>query len=186
MKNNILLIIFALVIAPVMFAQEAVEKEAKFHNFNWGTSYAEFTAKMGNPAVVDEVNGLKSLVYGDLRMLGYEIFMVVYFSQNGLEGGTYYFNTLSAEERIKCYKDMQIDLQAKYGTARVLDMILREAMPHESSWALDSGYVQLTVDTRRNDPVTLWFSSPWLTNKLFPGRYDDVINTSTGKFTRTF
>ncbi|MDR0323350.1 MAG: hypothetical protein LBI12_02750 [Treponema sp.] len=147
---------------------------------------AEFTAKMGNPAHVDEINGLQSLVYADLKIIGYEVFMVVYFSQNGLEGGTYYFNTFSAEERVKCYKDMQIDLQARYGPARILDMILREAMPHESTWALSSGYVQLNVDTRRNDPVSLWISSPWLTDRLFPGRYDDIINTASGTFTRNF
>ncbi len=157
-------------IAPVLYAQEAAVKEEitiVFHGSPWGTSEEEFTAKMGrNPAHIDEVNGLKSLVFDKLIVSGFQAFMVAFFSPDGLEGGAYYFNTFSNEERTKCYNDVQKELFEKYGEAQLYDKIYRETAVYMSSWDLAGGYVQLKIDTRRNDPVTLWYSSPMLTKKI--------------------
>ena len=162
MKN--LLLVCALIITPALYAQEA---EVVFHNFHWGTSMAEFTAKMGKPAHTDEVNGLQSLVYDNLIVSGYQAFMVAFFSKNGLEGGTYYFNTFSREELMQCYTNVQKELLEQYGPTALCHPIFKEGFPYESSWNhLESGYIHLKVDTRRNDPVSLWFSSPALTTQL--------------------
>jgi len=159
-----LLFIFALVISPALFAEEP---EVVFHNFPWGTKLEDFTKKMGKPAHTEDIDGLKSLVYDKLTISGYQAFMVVYFSKNGLEGGTYYFNTFSLEELVKCYKEMQKELLDKYGPTVLCDRIIKEMRPYESAWNLKNGYVYLKVNTRVNDPVTLWYSSPSLTKKLF-------------------
>jgi hypothetical protein len=149
----------------LIYAQEAVE--VQFHGFPWGTSMQEFTSKMGRPAHIDEINGLKSLVYDGLVVSGYPVFMLVYFSQNGLEGGTYYFHTFSLDELMQCYKDVQKELLEKYGNTNLRDIIFREMRPYETSWNLNNGYVYLKVNTRHNEPVSLWYSSPELTRKLF-------------------
>jgi len=159
-----LLLIFTLVISPALYASEEVE--VLFHDFRWGTKMEDFTKKMGKPAYTEEVDDLKSLVYDKLVISGYQAFMVVYFSKNGLEGGTYYFNTFSLDELIKCYKDMQKELLGKYGPTVLCDGIIKEMRPYETSWNLKNGYVYLKVNTRRNEPVTLWYSSPYLTKKL--------------------
>jgi len=158
-----LLIICALVIAPALYAEEA---EVVFHNFSWGTSIEEFTAKMGKPSHVDRYDDLQSLVYDNIKVLGYPVFMLVYFSKNGLEGGTYYFNTFSLDELMQCYKDLQKELLGQYGPTILCDGIIREMRPYETSWNLKSGYVYLKVNTRQNEPVTLWYSSPALTKKI--------------------
>ena len=160
-----LLIIFVLAIAPALYGNESAS--VVFHNFSWGTSIRDFTAKMGNPAHTEETDGLRSLVYDNIMVLGYPVFMVVYFSNSGLEGGTYYFNTRNLDELIKCYKDVQKDLLAKFGPTVLCDVIIREMRPYESSWDLPGGYVYLKVNTRQNEPVMLWYSSPSLTKKLF-------------------
>jgi hypothetical protein len=126
----------------------------------------DFTRKMGKPAHTDEVNGLKSLVYDGLIVSGYKTFMLAYFSNNGLEGGTYYFHTYSLDELMRCYTDVQNELIEQYGPTMLCDRIIKEMRPYETSWNLDSGYVYLKVNTRRNEPVTLWYSSPSLTKKL--------------------
>jgi len=125
-----------------------------------------FTAKMGKPAYTEEVDGLKSLLYDNLTISGYQAFMVVYFSKNGLEGGTYYFHTFSLDELMQCYKDVQKELLEKYGPTVLCDGIIREMRPYETSWNLKNGYVYLKVNTRKNEPVTLWYSSPYLTRKI--------------------
>ena len=160
-----LLVVFVLLIAPVLYAQ--ANTEVNFHGFSWGTSLQEFKAKMGNPAHVDEIDGLQSLVYDNLNISGYPVFMLVYFSRNGLEGGTYYFHTFSLDELMKCYTDVQKELLAKYGPTNLCDGIIKEMRPYETSWEnLDNGYIYLKVNTRQNEPVTLWFSSPALTQRL--------------------
>ena len=158
-----LILIFALVISPALFADEP---EVVFHNFAWGTKMDVFTAKMGKPAFTEEINGLKSLIYDKLVVSGYQAFMVVYFSSNGLEGGTYYFNTFSLDELTRCYKDLQKELLEKYGPTVLCDVIIKEMRPYESAWNLKNGYVYLKVNTRLNEPVTLWYSSPSLTKSL--------------------
>jgi len=122
---------------------------------------------MGKPVHTDEINGLQSLVYDNLIVSGYPAFMVVYFSKNGLEGGTYYFHTFTLEELMKCYTDVQNELMGKYGPTRLRDIILKEMRPYETSWDLKSGFIYLKVNTRKNEPVTLWFSSPALTKQMF-------------------
>jgi hypothetical protein len=151
-----------LVTTSALFAAEDVS----FHNFPWGTSLEDFTAKVGKPAATEDHNGLKSLVYDNIEVSGYPVFMLVYFSNNGLEGGTYYFNTSSLDQLMKCYTDMQKKLLGQYGSTQLCDPITRERRPYESSWNLTSGFVYLKVNTRENDPVTLWYSSPTLTKQL--------------------
>ena len=121
---------------------------------------------MGNPVHVDQFDGLQSLVYDGLMVSGYPVFMVAYFSQNGLEGGTYYFHTFTLDELIQCYRDLQNELLDKYGDTTLRDVIFRELRPYETSWNLSTGYVYLKVNTRQNEPVTLWYSSPELTRRL--------------------
>lgn len=163
-----LLVIFALAIAPVIYAQdELTAAQVVFHNFAWGTSMKDFTSKMGTPVHTDEINGLTSIVYDNLIISEYPAFMVVYFSKNGLEGGTYYFHTFSLDELMKCYTNVQKELLEKFGPTLLCDGIIKEMRPYETSWNLDTGYVYLKVNTRQNEPVTLWYSSPYLTRMLF-------------------
>lgn len=150
----------------MLYANANEGAKVVFHNFPWGTSMEDFTKKMGKPAHTDEVNGLKSLVYDGLIVSGYKAFMLAYFSNNGLEGGTYYFHTYSLDELMRCYTDVQNELIEQYGPTMLCDRIIKEMRPYETSWNLDSGYVYLKVNTRRNEPVTLWYSSPSLTKKL--------------------
>ena len=151
---------------PVLsFAQE-YQTDVVFHNFPWGTSLQEFKARMGEPVHIEEYNGLQSLIYENIDLLGYRAYIMVYFSQNGLEGGTYYFiNTIS--EYMKCYADIQTELLAMYGPTLLYEVLMREMRTYETSWNLPTGYVHLKINTRWwNEPVTLWFSSPDLTNLL--------------------
>ena len=143
------------------------EVPVTFHNFPWGTSVEDFTAVMGKPVSVDEFNGLKSLVYENIIVSGFPAFMLAYFSKNGLQGGTYYFHTFTLDELMKCYSVVQRELYQKFGPTILFDGIIREMRPYESSWNLKGGYVYLKVNTRRNEPVTLWYSSPELTRSLF-------------------
>ena len=92
--------------------------------------------------------------------------MVAYFSRTGLEGGTYYFYSATLEDMKKCYTNVQNDLVAKFGPTLLYDEMLREMRPYETSWNLPSGYVYLKANTRYNEPVSLWYSSPALTKKL--------------------
>jgi hypothetical protein len=164
-----LIIIFAFIIAPFLYAETDIE--VRFHDFPWGTSIETFKAKMGAPAFIDEINGLQSLVYDNLVVSGFPAFMLAYFSKSGLEGGTYYFNTNSLDDLMKCYTDVQNELLEKYGPTNLCDGIIKEMRPYETSWKdLDTGYVYLKVNTRQNEPVTLWYSSPALTEKLISSR----------------
>ena len=153
-----------LVSVPALYAN--TDSEVGFHGFSWGTSIEEFTRRMGTPAHTDEVSGLQSLVYDGLIVSGYPAFMVAYFSGNGLEGGTYYFHTHTLEELMKCYTDVQRELFERFGPTMLADGIIREMRPYETAWDLANGYVYLNVNTRLNEPVSLWFSSPYLTRLL--------------------
>jgi hypothetical protein len=126
----------------------------------------EFRAAMGPPVHVDEFNGLTSLVYDHLYVSGYPVFMVAFFSPNGLESGAYYFHTFSLEELMQCYRTIQAELLEQFGATSLFDPIMMEFFPYESSWNLSTGYVKLKVDTRRNEPVTLLFSSPELSRRM--------------------
>ncbi|MDR2435375.1 MAG: hypothetical protein LBD47_12540 [Treponema sp.] len=152
-------------LASALYAETAVE----FRDFPWGTSMAEFTGKMGKPVSREEINDLVSLAYENIEVSGYTTYMVVYFSKTGLEGGTYYFLTKDLDELMKCYQELQKELLERYGPTSLRDGIIRERRPYETSWNLESGYVYLKVNTRLGEPVTLWYSSPALTKKLFGG-----------------
>ena len=124
---------------------------------------------MGNPVNTDQVNGLQSLIYENIPVSGYRAFMVAFFSNNGLEGGTYYFDTANLEESMNCYTSLQRELVAQFGETRLYEVLLRELRTYETSWNLPSGYIYLKLNTRTNDPVTLWYSSPSLTRRLNGG-----------------
>ncbi|MCL2411044.1 MAG: hypothetical protein FWC97_05300 [Treponema sp.] len=154
------------VILPVaLFAQE--DQVVLFHGFPWGTSVQDFTAAVGEPAHTEEFNGLQSLVFRNIRAFGYSAFMVAFFSDNGLEGGTFYFETTGLEELMRCYADIQTALIALYGPTLLYEELGREMRIYETSWNLSDGYIYLRVNTRWwDEPVTLWFSSPELTRLL--------------------
>ena len=165
MKKVPLFFIFILSMTVFAYAQEQVT--VTFHGFQWGTSLRDFKAKMGEPVHSEDINGLLSLVYENVRVSGYRVYMIAYFSKKGLEGGTYYFSTIDPGELVKCYNDMQIELKDKYGPTLLYEVILREMRPYETSWNLPTGYILLKINTRWwNEPVSLWFSSPELTRTL--------------------
>jgi len=164
----ILTLLIAAVIPASLCAQNPVN--VVFHNFAWGTSMRDFTARMGTPVHTEEINGFRSLLYTNVPMAGYRTFMVAYFSQNGLEGA-YYFNTNDTEEMMRCYTAVQTELVAQFGRtppppAGRYEELLREMRVYETCWNLPNGYVHLKVNTRRSDPVTLWISFPALTEML--------------------
>ena len=172
MKKH-LLFIFAIFITITLSTALYAENEVtvRFHNFSWGTSLDAFKARMGNPVHVEEQNGLQSLVYENISIAGFRAFMVVYFSRNGLEGGVYYFDTNNLEELMMCYATVQRELVEQFGPtppppSGLYEILMREMRTYETSWNLPSGYVYLKVNTRTNDPVTLWYSSPALTRQL--------------------
>ena len=165
------LLISALVVTAALHAQSNRTAEIGFHNFSWGTSIEIFTARVGNPVHSEEANGFQSLVYENIPMAGYRAFMVAYFSSNGLEGGTYYFNTGNLDESRQCYTAVQSELVAMFGPtppapAGRYETLLREMRTYVTCWDLPDGYINLTVNTRSGDPVTLWFASPTMTKML--------------------
>ena len=164
--KKLLFIFIALLMTFALYAQGEPVKVV-FHNFAWGTSMKDFKAKMGEPVHTEMFNGLQSLIYNNIRVSGFNAFMLAYFSGNGLEGGTYYFNTANPDELLRCYTTMQAELRAQYGPTILYEELLREMRSYETSWNLPDGYIYLKVNTRwLNEPVTLWFSSPELTKKL--------------------
>jgi hypothetical protein len=114
----------------------------------------------------ENFDGLVSLAYENKEMSGYRTYMLVYFSEAGLEGGTYYFLTNDLDEVMACYRGLQQSLVSQYGSGILMDQIIREMFPYESVWNLSGSYIHLKANTRTNEPVTLWFSSPALTKKI--------------------
>jgi hypothetical protein len=144
------------------------ETDVTFRNFPWGISMDEVIKKMGKPVSREEFNGLASLVWQDVDVNGYTTFMLFYFSpKGGLQGGTYYFVTRDQDEFTRCYGEIQQELREHYGPTLLFDVIIRELRPYESSWDLPGGYVYLRANARLGEPVTLWYSSPELTTKVF-------------------
>jgi len=168
-KSIIVILFFLTVLFSPLYADEEVA--VVFHNFPWGTSLEVFKAKMGNPVHTEAANGFQSLIYQDVQLAGFRAFVVAYFSKDGLEGGTYYFNTNNLEELMMCYANVQRELVAQYGPtppapAGRFEALLSEMRPYETCWNLSTGYVHLKVNTRTNAPVTLWISGPTLTKML--------------------
>jgi len=172
MKKLLFILTAILMTTAISTSLYAKEKSAvSFHNFEWKTSMAAFKAKMGNPVHTAEANGFQSLIYDKVSMAGYNAYMVVYFSKNGLEGGAYYFDTKDMEDLKRCYTTVQSELITHYGQvppapAGRYDVMLRETRMYQTCWNLPDGYVLLKVNTKTNDPVTLWVSFPTLTKML--------------------
>ena len=122
---------------------------------------------MGQPINREDKDGIASLVWENVFVSGYKTYMLAYFTKNGLQGGTYYFLTYDMDEIIRCYSELREELRNRYGPTYLFNGIIKELRPYECSWNLPGGYVYLMVNTRRGDPVTLWFSSPELSKLLF-------------------
>ena len=153
-------------------SEEAVtyETDVTFRDFPWGTSMEEVIRKMGRPVSKEEINGLVSLVWGNIDVSGYTTYMLAYFSGSGLQAGAYYFENDDLDHLIRCYSDLRQELRDRYGPTHLFDGSIREMRPYECSWNLPGGYVYLKTNTRLNEPVSLWYSSPELTKKLFGDR----------------
>jgi hypothetical protein len=153
------------------------ETDLTFRNLPWGTSMEEVIKKMGKPISQSEINGLVSLAWEKIDVGAYSTYMLAYFSKSGLQAGTYYFLTYDMDQLMRCYSEMRQELLGRFGPTQLYDIISRELRPYESSWNLPGGYVYLNVNTRKGEPVTLWYSSPELTKQLF----GDVRSTTARK-----
>lgn len=142
------------------------ETDVTFRDFAWGTSQNEMIRKMGNPISKEEISGMTSLIWENVEVSGYMTYMQAYFSKNGLEGGTYYFLTYSMDELMRCYTEVRQGLRDRFGPTPIYYGILRELRPYQCLWELPGGFVHLKVNTRRGDPVTLWYSSPALMKQI--------------------
>ena len=171
-KKYLLILLFPL---AVLVAEEPAvyETDVDFRGFAWGTSMDEVVKKMGRPVSRETVDGLVSLVWENVDVSGFTSYMIAYFSSKGLQGGTYYFVTYTIDDIIKCYGGLQRELYNRFGKTNLFDEVIRELRPYESSWNLPGGYVYLMVNARLGVPVTLWFSSPELSKKIF-GQTDPV------------
>jgi len=171
-KKFLLLLLLPL---AVLFAEEPVTygTDVNLRGFPWGTSMDEVVKKMGKPVSREEINGLVSLVWENVEVSGFTSYMIAYFSPSGLQGGTYYFVTYNMDDVVRCYSGIQKELRSRFGQTNLYEGIIRELRPFESAWNLPGGYVYLMVNTRQGVPVTLWYSSPELTKKVF-GNTDSV------------
>ena len=122
---------------------------------------------MGKPLSREKNNDLDSLIWEGVIINGYTTYMQAYFSNKELQGGTYYFLTYDMEQHMKCYSEMRQELRNRFGPTFLFDGIINELRAYEISWNLPGGYVHLKVNTRLGEPVTLWYSSPELTKKIF-------------------
>jgi len=125
--------------------------------------------QMGNPVSREEVNGLVSLVWENVLVGDYTTYMLAYFSRAGLQGGTYYFLTRDLDETMRCYTEMRQGFRDRYGETVLFNGILREPRTYECSWNLSGGFVYLKVNTRTGEPLTVWYSSPSLTQQIMGG-----------------
>ena len=153
------------------------ETNVTFRGFSWGTSMDEVIRRMGNPVSRENVNGFTSLLWENVEVNGYMTYMLAYFSSAGLQGGTYYFLTKEddLDELMRCYTEVQHDLRERYGPTRVFNGIIREMRPYDSLWNLAGGSIHLKVNTRRGDPVTLWFCSPEMTSEMYSNIPDTTV-----------
>jgi len=176
MKKTVYLL-FLLIPLAALTAQEPYETNVNLHGFAWGTSMDAVIKKMGKPVSQETVSGLVSLVWENVEVSGFTAYMIAYFSpKDGLQGGTYYFVTYTMDDIIKCYGTLQRELYNRFGRTALFDEIINQLRPYESSWNLPGGFIYLMVNARNGVPVTLWYSSPELSKKIF-GQTDPV----TGK-----
>jgi hypothetical protein len=165
-KKYLLILLFPL---AVLVAEEPAiyETDVNFRGFAWGTSMDEVIKQMGKPVSRETVDGLVSLIWENVDVSGFNSYMIAYFSSSGLQGGTYYFVTYTMDDIIKCYAGLQMELYNRFGRTNLFDEIIKELRPYESSWILPGGYIYLMVNARQGVPVTLWYSSPELSRKIF-------------------
>jgi hypothetical protein len=167
-KKIIISCIVVLSLGAALYAEDGSPggESFGFRGFPWGASLEDFTAREGQPLTRESIGGMVSLAYENKEMSGFTAYMLVYFSESGLEGGTYYFLTENLDEVMNCYRTVQRNLAAQFGQGILMDEIIREMFPYESAWNLTGTYIHLKANTRTNEPVTLWYSSPALTKKL--------------------
>jgi hypothetical protein len=155
-----LLFVFFLRLISV-YADEAVkETTVTFQNFPWGTSQEEFIKKIGQPITREEKDGIASLVWENIFVSGYKTYMLAYFTKDGLQGGTYYFITYDPDHLAKCYTDLQQVLRNRYGPTDLYRGIQKELRDYECLWFVSGNYVHLKVDTRKSEPVKIFYLSP--------------------------
>ena len=167
--KKLLLLFILLPHFAVFAASPAYETNVTFRGFSWGTSMQEFIRVMGNPVSREEINGLVSLVWENVEYNGYMTYMLAFFSPSGLQGGTYYFLTRDLDELMRCYTELRQELRNRFGPTPLFNGIIREMRPYQCLWNLSGGLIHLKVNTRQGDPVSLWFSSPWLTRQISGG-----------------
>ena len=163
------ILLLTLLMTASLYAQN--QTSVRFESFTWGTSIDTFKTRMGNPAFIDNSGRFQALLYENVPMAGYRAYVIAYFSDNGLEGGIYYFNTANIGEMITCYDSVQKELVTQFGPtppppAGRYEVLMREMRVYETCWMLTGGYIHLKVNLRTNDPVTLWISFPTLTEIL--------------------
>jgi len=117
---------------------------------------------MGKPIHQDEVDGIASLVWENVFVSGYKTYMLAYFTKSGLQGGTYYFLTYDMDQLMKCYTEMKQELRGRYGPTDYFRDIYRELREYECLWELSGNYVHLKTNTRRDEPVMIFYLSPEL------------------------
>ena len=163
------LLLITLLMTTSLYAQN--EAALRLESFAWGASIDAFRTRMGTPAFVDNSGRFQALLFENVPMAGYRAYMIAYFSDNGLEGGIYYFDTANIGEMMMCYDSVQKELVAQYGPtppppAGRYEVLMREMRVYETCWMLPGGYIHLKENLRTNDPVTLWISFPTLTEML--------------------
>jgi len=169
MKKLLLVLLFPL--ASFLFAGESeYANNVTFQNFPWGTSQEEFIKKMGQPINREEQDGLVSLIWENIFVFGYKTYMLAYFTNDGLQGGTYYFLTYDMDQLIKCYTEMQQELRNKYGPTNLYRAIQKELRDYECLWNVSDNYIHLKTNTRRGEPVTILYLSPKLADKIINNR----------------
>jgi hypothetical protein len=158
-----LLLLFLL---PLAFVY-AGETTVTFQNFPWGTSQEDFIKKMGQPITREEKDGIASLVWENIFVSGYKTYMLAYFTKNGLQGGTYYFITYDPDQLVKCYTELQQDLRTRYGPTNLYRDIQKEYRDYQCLWNVSGNYIHLKVDTRKDEPVKIFYLSPELAKLIF-------------------
>jgi hypothetical protein len=122
---------------------------------------------MGQPIHRDEVDGITSLVWENVFVSGYKTYMLAYFTKSGLQGGTYYFLTYDMDQLMKCYTEMKQELRSRYGPTDYFRDIFRELREYECLWELSGNYVHLKTNTRRDEPVMIFYLSSELATIIF-------------------
>jgi len=162
-----LLLVFLLPLVSAYSGDADIETNVTFQNFRWGTSQDEFIKKLGQPINREEHDGVASLIWENVFVLGYKTYMLAYFTDTGLQGGTYYFLTYDMNQLMKCYTEMGQELRSKYGPAGLFHPIQKELRNYECLWNVSGNLVHLKTNTRNGEPVTLMYISPELAKQIF-------------------